>query len=201
VVQYVWIMVSRINEVEWRYNNEWDWEESMPIWEDSGLSVAAKGVWAYMRSRPHGWDFSAERIGRALGLSKKTALKYMKELEESGYLYGRRVKNRRMEYSLSSKPHEVAFTVKIERGHFPKPKNQEYVEAKARNHKPTLKQAVEYVSVAYSAYGHIQPSVIEDMLTLRAKWGSYGDLNGWMVANRDLIASYFGLPDEAAGVF
>jgi hypothetical protein len=78
--------------VEWKYNNEWDWEESMPIWEDSELCAAAKGVWAYMRSRPHGWDFSAERIGRALGMSKPTALKHMKELEVRGYLYGRRVK-------------------------------------------------------------------------------------------------------------
>jgi DNA-binding transcriptional ArsR family regulator len=62
-----------------------------PIWEDSELCAAAKGVWAYMRSRPHGWDFSAERIGRALGMSKPTALKHMKELEVRGYLYGRRV--------------------------------------------------------------------------------------------------------------
>ena len=178
---------------EWKYNNEWDWEESMPIWEDSELCAAAKGVWAYMRSRPHGWNFSAERIGKALGMSKPTALKYMRELEVRGYLYGRRVKNRRMEYSLSSSPHERPFRVEVDKkGHFPKPKNVEYVEGKGAV-SPTLKEAVEYLALAYSAYGHISPSVIDDMLTSRAKWGTYSDLNDWMEANRDLICSYFGI--------
>jgi DNA-binding Lrp family transcriptional regulator len=186
-------------DVEWRYNNEWDWEESMPIWEDSDLCAAAKGVWAYMRSRPHGWDFSAERIGKALGLSKKTALKHMKELEEKGYLYGRRVKNRRMEYSLSSSPHERPFRVEVDKlGHFPKPKNQDYVESMGATC-PTLKAAVEYLALAYSAYGNISPSVIEDMLTVRAKWGSYADLSEWMVENKALICGYFGINEVDYG--
>jgi hypothetical protein len=77
-------------------------------------------------------------------------------------------------------------------GHFPKPKNLEYVEGKGAV-TPTLKEAVEYLALAYSAYGHISPSVIEDMLTRRAEWGTYSDLNDWMVANRELICSYFGI--------
>lgn len=187
------------NEIAWKYNNEWDWDESMPIWEDCELSAAAKGVWAYMRSRPHGWDFSAERVGVAMGLAKKTVLKYMKEMEEFGYLRGLRVKGRRMQYSLSAKRHEWGYTIKVhDSGHFPKQKNIDYVESHGCKN-PTLKAAVEYLTVAYGAYEGISPFVIENMLTLRAKWGSYADLNEWMVENKELVCSYFGIEDVDYG--
>lgn len=166
----------------------------MPIWDDPSISAKAKGVWAYMRSRPHGWDFSALRIAQAMKDGRNAVLGAMKELEVAGYLFRERLKSRRVVYTLCSKPNQVPFTVRIEKGHFPEPKNVDYVERGGRVN-PTLKQAVEYVSLAYSSYGHISPLVIENMLTRRAKWGSYSDLNEWMEDNRGLLGSYFGLSE------
>src|SRR5690606_12608710 len=50
------------------------------------ISLRAKGLYAYINSKPDGWDFSAERIAndQKEGVSSvKTALR---ELEKCGYL-------------------------------------------------------------------------------------------------------------------
>ena len=53
---------------------------------DPGISLQAKGLYLYLRSHREGWSMSTERIGEALGITRKTVAKYVQELEHAGYL-------------------------------------------------------------------------------------------------------------------
>ena len=52
----------------------------------SEMSASAKLVWIHMFSKPHGWDFSAERVGDALGLSEKFVRNCINELIDEEWL-------------------------------------------------------------------------------------------------------------------
>lgn len=68
---------------------------------DPVVSLKAKGLWAYIQSKPNDYDFSADRIinENADGVdSIKTALK---ELEEKGYLLRKRKQDGRVDYCLT----------------------------------------------------------------------------------------------------
>lgn len=56
------------------------------LW-DSQLSLQAKGLWAYIKSKPPNWDFSCARIAQETKEGRKSILKAMKELEQAGYLH------------------------------------------------------------------------------------------------------------------
>ena len=53
---------------------------------DPSISLQAKGLYLYLRSHREGWSMSTERIGEALGITRKTVAKYVQELERAGYL-------------------------------------------------------------------------------------------------------------------
>ena len=53
---------------------------------DPAISLQAKGLYLYLRSHREGWSMSTERIGEALGITRKTVSKYVQELEQAGYL-------------------------------------------------------------------------------------------------------------------
>lgn len=50
------------------------------------LSFKAKGIFAYMFSKPDGWDFSADRIAKEASEDRKAILNGLKELEVAGLL-------------------------------------------------------------------------------------------------------------------
>ena len=53
---------------------------------DPDITLQAKGLYLYLRSHREGWAMSTERIGEALGITRKTVAKYVQELEQAGYL-------------------------------------------------------------------------------------------------------------------
>ena len=80
-------MKSLLDGVEWRYNPAWSlMEDGEGIWEDDRLSLKAKGIWAYMKSKPAIWDFSAKRIAMDNKDETKSVQRGMRELESCGYL-------------------------------------------------------------------------------------------------------------------
>ena len=94
-------MKSLLDKIEWRYNPEWSlMEEEEAIWRDDRLSLKAKGIWAYMKSKPGNWDFSAKRIATESRDETKSVQRGMKELEECGYLSKRKLGNGRVHYTL-----------------------------------------------------------------------------------------------------
>ena len=94
-------MKSLLDGVEWRYNPVWSlMEEGEGIWGDDRLSLKAKGIWAYMKSKPANWDFSAKRIAIDNKDETKSVQRGMRELEDCGYLSKRKLGNGRVQYTL-----------------------------------------------------------------------------------------------------
>jgi hypothetical protein len=101
---------------KWLYNPAWslddDTEES--IWQDSEISMKAKGLFGYMRSKPSNWDFSCKRIAEEMRDSMKPIQLAMKELEEFGYLNRHKLGNGRLAHTISASPY-IGIEPEIER--------------------------------------------------------------------------------------
>jgi len=69
---------------------------------DKGLSLSAKGLYAYLRSKPNNWQFSSERL--ECKECPDTIRVYLKELEDFGLLIRKRKPDGRMEYFIQHKP-------------------------------------------------------------------------------------------------
>ena len=60
---------------------------------DKSISLKAKGMYAFIQSKPEGWDFSAEKISHLIREGLPTVQSTLKELEASGYLSRFRFQN------------------------------------------------------------------------------------------------------------
>ncbi|MDA3837255.1 MAG: hypothetical protein PF542_06565 [Nanoarchaeota archaeon] len=70
------------------------------ILNDKNLSFKAKGLFAYLYSKPNDWDFSSKRIKNDSIDGLDSTLSGLKELEEAGYLVRMRTKTGKVEYCL-----------------------------------------------------------------------------------------------------
>ena len=77
---------------------------SNELLNDNTLTLKAKGLFAYLYSKPDEWDFSYERIANDHMESKGTILKILKELERGGYLVRKKLKTGRVSYFLTYEP-------------------------------------------------------------------------------------------------
>ena len=71
------------------------------VLNDNTLSTKAKGMFAYLFSKPEGWDFSSVRISKELKEGRNAVLSMLKELEEHCYLIRIKQLNGRMNYELA----------------------------------------------------------------------------------------------------
>lgn len=65
---------------------------------DPTITAKAKGLYAYLYSKPDGWDFSVHRMIKELKESKNTVNETLKELESAGLLRRERQSDGRMKY-------------------------------------------------------------------------------------------------------
>ncbi len=77
---------------------------------DKNLSLGAKAIYAYIYSKPDGWDFASARMAKELKVSKPTVLKHLKELEFIGYLIKKKLPSGRMLYKIIFPPIEPEST-------------------------------------------------------------------------------------------
>lgn len=147
--------------VEWRYNAKWDLGDNIEtIWGDERLSLKAKGVWGYMRSKPPMWDFSASRMANESLDARKAVLGAMKELERFGYLSRSKLGNGRVVYVLSAnsyigvEPEVVKSPLVVD-----KVKAEEIIETSG----VCLSNPISLVVLAYSAYG-VSRERVKDVL-------------------------------------
>lgn len=71
------------------------------VLNDKKLSFKAKGIFAYLFSKPEEWEFSADRIKLdSKDDGRKSVLNGLKELEDLGYLLRKRLSNGKVEYYL-----------------------------------------------------------------------------------------------------
>lgn len=71
---------------------------------DATLSLKAKGLFAYIYSKPDDWDFSSERIVLETYEGIDAIKAALHELEEHGYLVRKRRSDGRMEYHVTFTP-------------------------------------------------------------------------------------------------
>jgi len=74
------------------------------ILQDKFISPEEKGMYAYLYSKPEGWNFSADRICLENNITKKPVLRILTRLEELGYLVRSKLSTGRVEYTLNQKP-------------------------------------------------------------------------------------------------
>jgi hypothetical protein len=76
------------------------------VLNDPSVSLKAKGLYAYLFSKPDGWDFSSKRIPCDHKDSIDSIQSGLRELEEQGFLIRKRQADGRVEYTLrySRKP-------------------------------------------------------------------------------------------------
>lgn len=55
------------------------------------VSLQAKGLYMFIRSHSNGWRMSTKRIAEVVGVGRDTVGKYIRELEECGYVVRRQV--------------------------------------------------------------------------------------------------------------
>lgn len=75
---------------------------------DDSISLKAKGMYAFIQSKPDDWDFSAERISKQLKEGMPSVKSALQELESNGYLLRKRFQNNKgyweIEYFLFENP-------------------------------------------------------------------------------------------------
>lgn len=76
------------------------------VLNDSRISYMAKGVYAYLYSKPEGWDFSENRIAKDAKNSRRSVRTALKELEDIGYLVRFKLPSGRMVYRVIFPPLE-----------------------------------------------------------------------------------------------
>jgi DNA-binding transcriptional regulator YhcF (GntR family) len=74
------------------------------ILQDNNISLKAKGLFAYLYSKPDDWDFSHKRIALDMKESPNTIAKILKELEKLGFLVRKKEKTGRMLYYITFEP-------------------------------------------------------------------------------------------------
>lgn len=65
------------------------------------ISLKAKGLYAYLFSKPDGWDFAGDRIAKEMKDGRKVVFSALKELETSGLLKRSRHPDGKMEYTIT----------------------------------------------------------------------------------------------------
>lgn len=96
--------------------------------QDKELGWAAKGVYAYILSKPKGWDFSTERMKNDSSDGIDLLKSAIRELEAKGYLVRTKKPDGKMEYTLynTKKPlAEIPSKGKTLKGKFPRISNKE----------------------------------------------------------------------------
>lgn len=76
------------------------------VLNDSNLSAEAKGLYAYLYSKPDGWQFNSIRIAQDFKNGRDAIRNALAELEEVGYLVRYKLPNGRMFYKVIFPPLE-----------------------------------------------------------------------------------------------
>jgi len=85
-------------KIEFRKQNIPFTQVANDVLNDRNLTPGAKGLYAYLYSKPEGWNFSSKRISDDMNCGRKGILTLLSELREHGYLAVNRLPSGRMEY-------------------------------------------------------------------------------------------------------
>jgi hypothetical protein len=74
------------------------------VLNDTNISAKAKGIYAYLYSKPDGWDFNGDRIADDMKDGRKSVFSGLQELESAGYIKRSKRGDGRMVYEMALKP-------------------------------------------------------------------------------------------------
>lgn len=77
------------------------------VLNDSNLTFKAKGLYAYLYSKPDGWDFAIDRIATQTKESRLSINNGLQELEKQGYLLRQKQNTGRVLYVLKSQMSKI----------------------------------------------------------------------------------------------
>ena len=184
-------MKSLLDTTEWRYNPVFSLLDPLeaPIWSDSRISAKSKGIWGYMKSKPYGWDFSADRMAMDFTDGKKAIQSAFKELVKNGYMSRIKLSTGRVHYTLSDDPWiGVEPTIKKS----PLARFNIILDHPATDIGYATKDAVEALRLAYGVYSITKEQALKaiDGRT----FSSYNDIIDWMDSHKDSIDQSLELP-------
>lgn len=113
---------------------------------NTSISMKAKGLYAYLASKPDGWQFAAERIALETLETKKAIQSGLRELEEAGILHRDKQPTGRILYTLKhtlKKPKTLNGTEPLRQGDIKGPisnTNKIIISKEHNNTKDTLAQ-------------------------------------------------------------
>jgi biotin operon repressor len=96
-----------MNKIEFKKQNIPFTQVANGVLGDKRLTQSARFLYGFMYSKPDGWDFSATRLAKEIGVGRDTILKELKELRDFGYLISQRLPNGRMLYKVIFPPIEL----------------------------------------------------------------------------------------------
>jgi len=70
------------------------------VLNDENLSFKAKGIFAYLYSKPQDWNFNYKRISKDSSDGEDAVLSGLRELENAGYLIRRKLHSGRIQYEI-----------------------------------------------------------------------------------------------------
>jgi hypothetical protein len=178
-------------KTEWRYNPKFSLLDPLesPLWNDSRLSAKSKGIWGYMKSKPHGWDFAAERMANDFTDGKKGVQSSIRELESNGYLERKKLSTGRVHYFIVEDPW-VGIEPTIEKSSIAK--YHVFLDEPTESIGHSTNDAVEALMLAYGAYDITREQAIDaiDGQTFT----SYHHILDWLDSDKDTIDHILDLP-------
>ncbi len=73
------------------------------VLNDPKITLKAKGLFAYIYSKPHGWEFSSKRMANDSKDGRDSVRSAIAELETAGYLTRKKLSSGRVRYSITYK--------------------------------------------------------------------------------------------------
>lgn len=150
------------------------------VLQDKSLSLKAKGLFAYLFSKPEGWHFSSQRIPEENTDERDSVVSGLKELEKSGYLQRKRRGDGKVDYylefaeypqlgnpSLDSPEPEKPPVVKTLSGKIRSISNTENTSNKEDTATPGVAEAIEAFKGVNPAYKKFFPNTTQRAATQR----------------------------------
>lgn len=125
---------------------------------DPKVSLKAKGLWAYIQSKPNDYDFSADRIIDETADGVDSVKSALTELEVSGYLIRNRLQSGRVDYVLTFPKVENPTGGKSPRGKIPRISKKETT-TDIKDNKVIITSPVENPSGVETAQAQPSPAV------------------------------------------
>lgn len=152
----------------------------------TNLSFKEKGLWAYLNSKPEGWDFSSIRIAKETKEHAETIQRILKNLESAGYLKRERTSNLKMNYYFSDDCKAFCRTVESLKDKMPYISNTEF-KSNTENNKENYNKSEKVTVFSFDEFWEKYNKKIEKK-KVKAKYAKISEANRKLI--KDTLDDY-----------